>query len=86
MSLFPLSKRPLRNLAVIVLVVALTSSLSACGRRGALEPPPNLRGPSSKNGDQAQPGQDKALQDKTHTESKRGPVISKKPFILDPLL
>ena len=73
-------------------VVALTAlallALSACGRRGALEPPPGATA-------QAQQGQP-APTDPVGTlpspigtprkSSKQGYTIPKQPFILDPLL
>ncbi len=81
MSLSSQPPRLTRSLVVVLLAATLASGLSACGRRGALELPPNIQGPSQKTGGQGQPDQDKAP-----AAPKRGPVISNKPFILDPIL
>jgi predicted small lipoprotein YifL len=67
----------------------LVLGLSACGRRGGLEPPPDPSAP------QAQTQQDDANSEATlpspvgtpsRSRSNRGYTIPNKPFILDPLL
>ncbi len=66
----------------------LVLGLSACGRRGALEPPPN----ASAQGAQAQEEStdaDSTLPSPVGTPratSPQGYTIPNKPFILDPLL
>ncbi len=75
------------SLARMVMVAALVVlSLSACGRRGALEPPPSASAPA------AQPQStvsDTALPSPVGTPRstpRQGYTIPNKPFILDPLL
>lgn len=74
------------SLARVALVAgALVLSLSACGRRGALEPPPSAAAA------QAQP---EAVEQATlpspvgtpRSKPSRGYTVPNKPFILDPLL
>ncbi|MBB4038387.1 putative small lipoprotein YifL [Microvirga flocculans] len=73
---------------VILVAGLLALSLTACGRRGALEPPPN----ASAQG--AQGGQEETLNDATlpspvgtpRSKPSQGYTIPNKPFILDPLL
>ncbi len=75
------------SLTRTVLVAGLIAlSLSACGRRGALEPPPSASAPA------AQPESavsDTALPSPVGTPRstpRQGYTIPNKPFILDPLL
>jgi predicted small lipoprotein YifL len=75
------------SLTRTVLVAGLIAlSLSACGRRGALEPPPSASAPA------AQPENavsDTALPSPVGTPRstpRQGYTIPNKPFILDPLL
>jgi predicted small lipoprotein YifL len=75
------------SLTRMVLVAGLVAlSLSACGRRGALEPPPSASAPA------AQPEStvsDTALPSPVGTPRstpRQGYTIPNKPFILDPLL
>jgi predicted small lipoprotein YifL len=75
------------SLTRAVLVAGLVAlSLSACGRRGALEPPPSASAPA------AQPEStvsDTALPSPVGTprsSPRQGYTIPNKPFILDPLL
>ncbi|MBM6582504.1 lipoprotein [Microvirga sp. BT689] len=72
----------------IVLVAGLLAlSLSACGRRGALEPPPSASA-------QAQAQQESTVGASTlpspvgtpRSAPRQGYTIPNKPFILDPLL
>ena len=75
----------------IVLVAGLlTLSLSACGRRGALEPPPNASATQAQTEEQTTTNPDAALPSPVGTPSRsrasRGYTIPNKPFILDPLL
>ncbi|WP_445505272.1 LPS translocon maturation chaperone LptM [Microvirga sp. G4-2] len=77
---------PSLSLVRIALVAgALVLGLSACGRRGALEPPPDGSAPEAQQGaaDQA------TLPSPVGTprsKPNRGYTIPKEPFILDPLL
>ncbi|MBJ6127057.1 LPS translocon maturation chaperone LptM [Microvirga splendida] len=75
------------SLSRAVLVAGLVVlSLSACGRRGALEPPPSATAPV------AQPAStvsDSTLPSPVGTprsSPRQGYTIPNKPFILDPLL
>jgi predicted small lipoprotein YifL len=65
----------------------LALGLSACGRRGALEPPPN---PSAAQQETASEGSGQATLPSPvgtpRSKPSRGYVIPDKPFILDPLL
>jgi predicted small lipoprotein YifL len=77
------------SLSRTILVAGLVLlGLSACGRRGALEPPPN----ASAQGAQAQEestDSDSTLPSPVGTPratSPQGYTIPDKPFILDPLL
>jgi predicted small lipoprotein YifL len=80
---------------LILVAGAVVLGLSACGRRGALEAPPDPAAP--KAGTQAatpeqtpQGEEDTTLPSPVgrprSSNSKRGYVIPKEPFILDPLL
>ncbi len=64
----------------------LVLSLSACGRRGALEPPPD---PSAPQAQQQAPEGQATLPSPVGTprsRARQGYDIPTKPFILDPLL
>ena len=63
-------------------------SLSACGRRGALEPPPDPSAPQAQAAAQAPEGQGTLPSPVGTPRSRpdRGFTIPDKPFILDPLL
>jgi predicted small lipoprotein YifL len=77
------SSLPLSRVALIAGLAIL--SLSACGRRGALEPPPD---PSAQAAT-AQPEGQATLPSPVGTprsKPNRGYTIPNKPFILDPLL
>ncbi len=84
-------------LRALVVAAALVAGLSACGRRGALEPPPNPRVPAAAanataNAETADDETPETLlpsatpKPQSSRESKRGYTIPKEPFILDPLL
>jgi predicted small lipoprotein YifL len=74
---------------------AVVLGLSACGRRGALEAPPDPTAPKA-GAQAAAPEQTPQGEEDTtlpspvgrprSSNSKRGYVIPKEPFILDPLL
>lgn len=67
----------------------LVLSLSACGRRGALEPPPDPSAPKTQQGSTDQAEGQATLPSPVGTprsKAKRGYTIPDKPFILDPLL
>jgi predicted small lipoprotein YifL len=80
----------------LVLAGVLLVALSACGRRGALEPPPRAALPAGTGQVQAEAAESEVpetiLPGVTPTPSasarqqKRGFTIPKDPFILDPLL
>ena len=67
----------------------LVLGLSACGRRGALEPPPDPSAPKAQQ-NASSPAPDEALPSPVGTPrsktARRGYTIPKKPFILDPIL
>ena len=94
----PTVTAPLRALLVAAAIVA---SLAACGRRGALEPPPNPRVPAAQaQGTAAAAANAEAVAEDddegsllpaptpsaSPRERRRGFTIPKEPFILDPLL
>ena len=80
---------------LILLAGAIVLGLSACGRRGALEAPPDPKAPQA-SAQAAAPEQTPEGEEDTtlaspvgrprSSNSKRGYVIPKEPFILDPLL
>ena len=76
------------SLTRTVLVAGLVIvSLSACGRRGALEPPPSASAPAAAT-QQATAGES-TLPSPVGTprsSPRQGYTIPNKPFILDPLL
>jgi predicted small lipoprotein YifL len=80
---------PSLSLVRIALVAgALVLSLSACGRRGALEPPPDASAQATETQTQT-PTSDATLPSPVGTprsQPNRGYTIPNKPFILDPLL
>lgn len=73
-----------------VLVAGLVIlSLSACGRRGALEPPPDPSAPAVQQGAASEDDDESALPSPVGTPRKkvnRAYKIPSQPFILDPLL
>ena len=73
----------------LILAAGLILCASACGRRGALEPPPNASAPAAETQQQATTG-DATLPSPVGTprsgSPNRGPTVPNKPFILDPLL
>ncbi|MBD2749281.1 hypothetical protein IC232_21610 [Microvirga sp. BT688] len=77
------------SLARTVLVAGLVIvSLSACGRRGALEPPPSASAATVETQQQTAAGES-TLPSPVGTprsSPRRGYTIPDKPFILDPLL
>jgi predicted small lipoprotein YifL len=77
------------SLARTVLVAGLVAlTLSACGRRGALEPPPSASAATAETQQQATAG-DSTLPSPVGTprsSPRQGYTIPNKPFILDPLL
>ena len=76
------------SLARTALVAGLVVlSLSACGRRGALEPPPSASAPAA--GAQQATAGESTLPSPVGTprsSPRQGYTIPNKPFILDPLL
>ncbi|MGO4574272.1 LPS translocon maturation chaperone LptM [Microvirga sp. 2TAF3] len=74
------------RIALIAGVLAL--GLSACGRRGALEPPPDPSAPQQQSANPT--GSQGVIASPIGTPSSknahRGYTIPKEPFILDPLL
>ena len=86
----------LRPYLVIALVVAATG-LSACGRRGPLEPPPRAANPVQttlpETDEAGNPIEEEAAAASSITPPigqdkppRRGFVAPKRPFIIDPLL
>jgi predicted small lipoprotein YifL len=77
--------RPVPRLLVAAGLLSL--SLSACGRRGALEPPPN---PSAPQAEQSSQSDDETLPSPIGTPRRsnaREPFVKpKQPVILDPIL
>jgi predicted small lipoprotein YifL len=78
------SRRPVSR--PILAAGLLLLSLSACGRRGALEPPPDPSAPQQ----QASPADDATVPSPVGTPRRsnaRAPYVRpKQPFILDPIL
>jgi predicted small lipoprotein YifL len=81
------SRLPVARALLIAGLVAL--GLTACGRRGALEAPPDPSAPQA----QAQTGNEEdegtvpsPVGTPRQKASKKGYVIPKEPFVLDPLL
>lgn len=85
-----LSRLPLARALPIVGLVAL--GLTACGRRGALEAPPDPLAPQVQaqsqtgNGEEANVTVPSPVGTPRQKGAKRGYVIPKEPFVLDPLL
>ena len=80
------SRLPLVRVAL--LAAALVVALSACGRRGALEAPPDpaaaAAGPSAEQ--QSEGTLPSPVGAPRRSNAKQGYVVPKTPFILDPLL
>jgi predicted small lipoprotein YifL len=91
----------LSRLRTVMMVILLAGVVSACGRRGPLEPPPDPSAPKVEQGkDKKAKGQTASSSDKDDGDddgeitapvgqAKKRPrhfVIPKEPFILDPLL
>ena len=71
----------------LVLLVVLVLGLTACGRRGALEPPPDASAQAAET--QRSTVSDATLPSPVGTprsSPRQGYTIPNKPFILDPLL
>jgi len=67
----------------------LILGLSACGRRGALEPPPDPSAAQAQQGSATEgnaPGTLPSPVGTPRSKANRGYTIPDKPFILDPLL
>jgi predicted small lipoprotein YifL len=79
-----------RFLPVPRLVMAaglLALAVSACGRRGALEAPPDPSAPSQQSAEPAPGALPSPIGTPNQSASRRAPYVKpKKPFILDPLL
>jgi len=73
----------LRPYLTLALVVALAASLSACGRRGALEVPTGGTTPAAHPAENAPPT---TFSPGAPSSKPKIIVPSKKPFVLDPLL
>ncbi|EIM27255.1 LPS translocon maturation chaperone LptM [Microvirga lotononidis] len=72
----------------VVVAGLLVLGLTACGRRGALEPPPDASAQAAETQTQV-PTSDATLPSPVGTprsKPSRGYTIPNKPFILDPLL
>lgn len=74
---------------LIVGLVAL--GLTACGRRGALEAPPDPSAPQAQaqvqtNGDETEGTVPSPVGTPRQRAPRRGFVVPKEPFVLDPLL
>ncbi len=71
----------------VLIAGLLVLGLSACGRRGALEPPPDA---SAQAAETQQTTSDATLPSPVGTprssSARRGYTVPNKPFILDPLL
>ena len=81
------SRLPLRRAVLIASLLAL--GLSACGRRGALEPPPDPSAPQAQQGTASEGSGQGTLPSPVGTPRSKpdqGYTIPNKPFILDPLL
>jgi predicted small lipoprotein YifL len=74
-------RRPIRGLALIAALACALIALTACGRKGPLDPPPTAAAPAegagTASGQQAAP---------PPAESAASQPPSKRPFLLDPLL
>ena len=83
-----MSSRPALCRAVLMAGL-LALGLSACGRRGALEPPPDPSVAQAQPGTASEGSGQGTLPSPVGTprsKPKRGYTIPDKPFILDPLL
>ena len=75
------------SLARTVLVAGLVVlSLSACGRRGALEAPPSASAPAAQPASTAGESTLPSPVGTPRSSPRQGYTIPNKPFILDPLL
>ncbi len=75
--------------SAVLMAGILALGLSACGRRGSLEPPPDPSAPQAQQGTASEGSGQGTLPSSVGTpraKSSRGHTISDKPFILDPLL
>jgi predicted small lipoprotein YifL len=79
-----LLRLPLPRLVVATSLVAL--SLAACGRRGALEAPPDPNAPAAEQSAAPAGTLPSPVATPQGSNQKRGLVIPKDRFILDPLL
>jgi predicted small lipoprotein YifL len=83
-----MSSRPIVCRAVLIAGL-LALGLSACGRRGALEPPPDPSVAQAQQGTASEGSGQATLPSPVGTprsKPSRGYTIPDKPFILDPLL
>ncbi len=73
-----------------LIAAGLVLALAACGRRGALEPPPDPAAAQAEKTEASRPEAPGTLPSPVGTARQsskaRGYVIPKEPFILDPLL
>jgi predicted small lipoprotein YifL len=79
-----LSRLPLPRLVLATSLVAL--SLTACGRRGALEAPPDPNAPKVEQSAAPAGTLPSPIATPQGGNAKRGYVVPKDKFILDPLL
>jgi predicted small lipoprotein YifL len=83
----PLMSSSLTLSRTVLIAGLLVLGLSACGRRGALEPPPDASAPAET---QQTTTSDATLPSPVGTprssSARRGYTVPNKPFILDPLL
>jgi predicted small lipoprotein YifL len=81
-----MSSSPISPRAALVAGLLLLS-LTACGRRGALEPPPDPSAPQAPaQAEAAEAGTLPSPVGTPRSKPNRGYTIPNKPFILDPLL
>jgi predicted small lipoprotein YifL len=83
-----MSSRPALRRAVLI-AGFLVLGLSACGRRGSLEPPPDPSAAQAQQGTASEGSGQGTLPSPVGTprsKPDRGYTIPNKPFILDPLL
>jgi predicted small lipoprotein YifL len=72
-----------RSLKLVTVLVFATLAVSACGKRGALEPPPNEDGTVQKK---AKKGSGLTTKDKEGYVSSKPSTEEHRPFVLDGLL
>jgi predicted small lipoprotein YifL len=70
----------------VVVAGLLVLSLSACGRRGALEPPPDASVPQVQQQGNANQATLPSPVGTPRSKASRGYTVPDRPFILDPLL